>query len=112
MVVKFSEKELLSFLVKELDGFNDSEEMRYFGMYNYWVEYVIDLIRTDLADKSNELEEPIRFYKGEQKLMKVSSVSKLKTALYKTLESGPLGETGIKHVLPVRLCYRRKRNRC
>lgn len=64
MVVMFSNEELLSFLKKEADGFDDPEEMRYFGMYNYWLEYLIELVSLDLSkkkmvklvDKMNKLE--------------------------------------------------------
>lgn len=50
----------------------------------------------------------IRFYKGKQKLRRISSTSTLKTALYEILEAGQLGKIGIKHVIPVRLCRRKQ----
>ncbi len=36
-------------------------------------------------------------------------MSPLKTALYEILEDGQLGEIGVKHIIPVRLCHRRKK---
>lgn len=51
----------------------------------------------------------IRYYKGVQMVVKLTSMSKMKTALYETLEVGELGEIGIRHIIPVRLCHRNKK---
>lgn len=51
----------------------------------------------------------IRYHKGIQKIKRISRTSPLKTALYEILESGKLGDRGTKHILPVRLCWRKKK---
>ncbi len=42
-------------------------------------------------------------------LVRLTSMSKMKTALYETLESGQLGKTGTRHIIPVRLCHRNRK---
>ena len=51
-------------------------------------------------------EQSIRYYKGKHKVRKISKQSPQKTALYEFLEPNPWGPIGVKHVIPVRLCWR------
>lgn len=51
----------------------------------------------------------IRFYKGKHKVQKLSKQSPQKTALYEFLEPNPYGPIGVKHVIPVRLCWRNEK---
>jgi hypothetical protein len=44
----------------------------------------------------------IRYYKGKQKVIRLTKRSKLGTALYEILEDGPLGKKGEKTVFPCR----------
>lgn len=48
----------------------------------------------------------IRYYKGKYKVRKLTKQSPQKTALYEFLEWSPYGKIGIKHIIPVRLCWK------
>ena len=47
----------------------------------------------------------IRYYKGRNKVRKLSKQSPQRTALYRFLEPNPFGKIGVKHILPVRTCH-------
>ena len=57
----------------------------------------------------DEKELPIRYYKGKHKVQKISKQSLQRTALYEFLEPNPFGRIGVKHIIPVRLCWRKRR---
>ena len=51
----------------------------------------------------------IRYYKGKHKVLKLSKQSQQRTALYEFLEPSQYGPIGVKHIIPVRLCWRNEK---
>lgn len=54
----------------------------------------------------------IRYYKGEIKIERISSVSVMKTALYRVLEKGiNTKKVGDLIIAPIRLCWKKRKNK-
>ena len=51
----------------------------------------------------------IRYYKGKYKVRKLTKQSPQRTALYEFLEWSPYGPIGVNHIIPVRLCHRKRK---
>ena len=52
----------------------------------------------------------IRYYKGKYKVRKLTKQSAQRTAIYEFLERSPYGSIGVKHIIPVRLCWRKRKD--
>lgn len=60
-------------------------------------------------DELSDYIKGIRYWKGKQKIQKISGTSPMKTAKYLVLEDGELGEEDTIHILPYRHCWRERK---